>query len=348
MTKPSRSGSRKRGASAGTCSAATHQADQMFACNQMIERSSLDSFSIRYPGLLVHAYFYYKFVESGECAVSAHGHRHWEISRVQSGEAGYFIQGYGELIVSDPEHYLIIPPKVVHGWQTSATPLQMNSWQLTIEAEDHAGDLVLDMLERTVETSGFMVKASAEQIQAEELLWKMAGNRWSWQLFGPVLYGFACIVIGDLLATLNPWPEGSLDTPVSAHAAAQKLARRLKMFLDENLSLPITIKELEAHFHYSGRHLNRTFREVYNSSIGHYMRVQRIDLAKRWLGTTDRSVKDIALSLGYSDSSQFCRYFLKQIGLTPSQFRSGTSANQYQPSRNLVLSPGSTQEEEAL
>ena len=337
MIKPSTSRSGKRGASREPGRAAALQADQVFARNQLLERSSLDSYAIRFPGLRVHAYFHYTLVEHNGYDIGAHGHWHWEITRVQSGEVDYSIQGYDPPVAPDFDHYLIIPPEVTHGWKTNAAPLLLNGWQITIEPEDEGGEQVLDTLKKSATDSGFKIKASAEQIQAEELLWQMAGNQSSWQLFAPVLCGFARIVIGDLLSAMNPWPAGYLDAQPDTYAATQRLAKRLKIFLDENLSLPITIKEMEAHFHYSGRHLNRAFQEVYASSIGRYIREQRMDLAKLWLSTTSRSVKDIALSLGYGDSSQFCRYFRKQTGVTPSQFRSDMSVNKHSPNLDPTL-----------
>lgn len=50
---------------------------------------------------------------------------------------------------------------------------------------------------------------------------------------------------------------------------------------------------------------------------------QRITLeSKRLLQTSDRSVKEIAFDLGFSDHAYFSNFFKNQTGLSPSQFRS--------------------------
>ena len=198
-------------------------------------------------------------------------------------------------------------------------------------------------LEHAVIKSRFILLASDSQIKAEELLWKMAGEKYPPQVFAPILCGFARIVIGKLLADLNPWPPRALESG-NSEAMLRGLAERLKTFLDENIVHPITLREIEAHFHYSGRHLNRIFQSIYHIPIGHYLRIHRMDLAKLWLSSSDRSIKEIALSLGYGNSSQFCRYFLKQEGLTPTQFRESSLSCQVQSVRDSISKKNNTRQ----
>ncbi|MEI8205894.1 MAG: AraC family transcriptional regulator [Kiritimatiellales bacterium] len=294
--------------------------------NRLLESTALETFLIRFPRLRLCAHFYYKFIEDGECSVGNHGHWSWEITRVCSGEAEYSIADTSASFRPKSSHYLIIPPKITHGWSMRTSPLLMHSWQVKIEAEDSDGQRIIDNLRESVIAAGFMVKATPNQIQAESLLWQMSGEASSPQLFGPVLSGFARIVLGDLLMRINPWPTGLIESENDYQAALNSLAERMKVFLDENLAHPVTLYDMESHFNYSGRHLNRIFHEIYHRSIGHYQRDQRIELAKRWLATTTRSIKDIAFSLGYHSPSQFCRCFLGQAGQTPVDYREKTAS----------------------
>lgn len=306
--------------------------------NRILENAALESFLIRFPRLRLHVHFYYRFIENGGVVISTHGHQHWEISRICLGVTEYSVVD-GVTFRPGSEEYLIIPPKRQHGWKMLTSPLLSHSWQVQMDAEDSEGEGVLDALATAVEASGFRIPASSAQIQAEALLWQMSGKAGSPQLFGPVLSGFARIVLGDLIARINPWPEGMLELKSDPQEALINLAGRMKVFLDENLSHPVTLSDMESHFHYSGRHLNRIFQEVYHCPIGHYLRDQRIELARRWLSTTDRAVKDIALSLGYSSSSQFCRYFLEHAGSTPSDYRKVTQTLSQEQALRSVQSP---------
>ena len=52
-----------------------------------------------------------------------------------------------------------------------------------------------------------------------------------------------------------------------------------------------------------------------------YIQAKIIDLAKEQLAGTERPINDIAFSLGFQYSQHFNRYFKRNVGKTPSQFR---------------------------
>jgi AraC-like DNA-binding protein len=129
-------------------------------------------------------------------------------------------------------------------------------------------------------------------------------------------------VIGDLILRFIPRESlpNMLDDKLE-HSIKQKLAQRIRHFLDDNIDRGIRMSDMESHFHYSGRHLNRIFQEAYSRSIRDYLGERRLELTKRWLESTERTIKDIALSLGYRDSSQLCNYFMRRMGTTPTDYR---------------------------
>lgn len=69
-------------------------------------------------------------------------------------------------------------------------------------------------------------------------------------------------------------------------------------------------------------HLAREFRRFYGHTMGEYLRGLRIDFACRKLSTSDMPLVEIALTCGFSHQSHFSRLFKRQIGVTPSEFRS--------------------------
>jgi AraC-like DNA-binding protein len=294
--------------------------------NEVLKNVALDSFPIRLPHLLLNAHFHYHFNEGADFTISEHGHWHWEITRIALGAASYSTESYKKDICPGAARYLMIPPKTVHRWHVLKAPLIIQSWQVYIKAEDPEGEQVLKALHRAAIERGFLFAASPEQIQAENILWELAGRPGFSCVMGPVLAGIAGVVLGDLLMRINPWPAGMLEEKPDTETLTAQTAGRLKAFLDQNLCRPITLSNLESHFHFSSRHLNRIFQTVYHCPIGHYLRNQRVELSKCWLGTTGRSIKDIAFSLGYSNPRQFSRYFLEQSGVTPSQYRDQTIA----------------------
>jgi AraC-like DNA-binding protein len=53
----------------------------------------------------------------------------------------------------------------------------------------------------------------------------------------------------------------------------------------------------------------------------HLLAEHRISNAKRMLATSDRTIADVALAVGYSESASFIRAFQHRVGLSPSQYR---------------------------
>jgi AraC family transcriptional activator of pobA len=56
-------------------------------------------------------------------------------------------------------------------------------------------------------------------------------------------------------------------------------------------------------------------------TAGHLIRQRVVTEAKRELVFTNRAIHDIAADLAFSDQSHFARFFRKQTGAAPHEFR---------------------------
>lgn len=288
--------------------------------NRFLEQAEIDHYPMRFPRLYLRAHFHYGLMLAPGFSVGGHGHHHWEISRVARGAARYRMEG-GEEFEPSPAEFLLLPARAVHSMSFCRAPLLVHSWQVVMEPEGVEGERIADELRQRVAETGFRLRASRAQVQAERHIWRMTGAPGSPRLAGPVLSGFARIVVGELLLRLNPWSIEPPGVEREPRAERRDLADRLRLFLDEHLVRPPGPEEMETLFHYSVRHLNRIFRDAFGDSIGRYVRNQRFELAKNWLVTTARPIKDIAASLGYGSPGLFGRDFLQRAGLTPAAFR---------------------------
>jgi AraC-like DNA-binding protein len=201
-------------------------------------------------------------------------------------------------------------------------PLVINSWQVQIIPDDSRWDSLLNGMISAATTAGFLLPVLPEEDRLDELLWEISGQPAFAFASGCIASGFGQILIPSMMARLvgrgavNPGDRG-----VVGEECRIALVERVKSFVEDNLQHEFGIKEIESHFHLSGRHLNRLFLKQFKVSIGRYMRESRMELGRRWLATTQRSVKDIALSLSYRSPSQFCRYFLQRFEMTPTEYR---------------------------
>ena len=200
-------------------------------------------------------------------------------------------------------------------------PLLMHAWQVNTSTQDEDGEEALRKAESLVAAKKYLIPVSSAQWQLESLIWQRCVSDYPTVLNSAILQGLIRALLGELFAKINPWAKIKQQSSRDSKEFSAKLAQRVESFIEANLKSPITLADLESHFHYTSRHLNRIFQQHYHNSIGNYLRQRRMELAERWLVTTDRSVKDIAFSLGYQNVSQFCRYFASQNGVSPTQFR---------------------------
>lgn len=91
--------------------------------------------------------------------------------------------------------------------------------------------------------------------------------------------------------------------------------------LQENYISPPDIKSLSKMVFLSEQKLKAGFSKYYHMSIGEYINNIRMSIATNLLSTTDLSIEEIALKVGYNYSSNFSKMFKKTYGKTPLKFR---------------------------
>ena len=96
--------------------------------------------------------------------------------------------------------------------------------------------------------------------------------------------------------------------------------------IENDYAKKLTLAELAALAGFSPNYFCRFFRKITSRSPMEYLLSCRIHAAEYLLRTTDRTVTDIALSCGFSDGPHFTRYFRRETGCTPTQFRAKTAA----------------------
>ncbi|MEJ2717014.1 MAG: AraC family transcriptional regulator [Deltaproteobacteria bacterium] len=67
--------------------------------------------------------------------------------------------------------------------------------------------------------------------------------------------------------------------------------------------------------------LKRGFRELLGTTVFGYVRKLRMEKARQLLETSDMSISEVALSVGYDSFSHFTTAFKRAVGMLPSQYR---------------------------
>ena len=100
----------------------------------------------------------------------------------------------------------------------------------------------------------------------------------------------------------------------------KKLSAAIKEYLRENLSNPIQLCELAAHFSYSPSTLKTVFKQETGESIIAYYNRLRFDTAKKLLLEKNQSISEISYSLGFHSPSHFSSFFKKMSGISPRNY----------------------------
>lgn len=95
----------------------------------------------------------------------------------------------------------------------------------------------------------------------------------------------------------------------------------VKRFIDHNICERSTLEALAEKADISVKYFSKCFREKYGESPGTYIINKRIQYARFLLQETDKSVKEIAYLLGYSNPYAFSAQFKKFTGKTPSSLK---------------------------
>jgi transcriptional regulator GlxA family with amidase domain len=73
----------------------------------------------------------------------------------------------------------------------------------------------------------------------------------------------------------------------------------------------------------SERHLDRCFHQEMGLPPMTYLNRYRVKRAKELLETSNHSVTEVALAVGFSDSNYFGRVFRQEVGVSPGAYQRG-------------------------
>ncbi|MGN1408663.1 MAG: helix-turn-helix transcriptional regulator, partial [Eubacteriales bacterium] len=98
--------------------------------------------------------------------------------------------------------------------------------------------------------------------------------------------------------------------------------RKALMYIAARYSEPLTISSVAEMLKLSPNHFSALFQKVVGMKFHEYLCRVRVEESKLLLLSSDYSLTDIAVAMGFPDQSYFCKVFKKIVGLPPGQYRS--------------------------
>ena len=97
--------------------------------------------------------------------------------------------------------------------------------------------------------------------------------------------------------------------------------RKALRFMADNYSQHLELSQVAEYAGLSPSYFSTLFREVVGVSFREHLNRIRVEESKRLLLSTQYSLADIAIAMGFPDQSYYCKVFKKVVGLTPGKFR---------------------------
>src|ERR671910_1719746 len=96
---------------------------------------------------------------------------------------------------------------------------------------------------------------------------------------------------------------------------------RARDAMDGSYAEPLDVPTLARIAHVSEAHFIRTFRATFGETPNRYLQRRRVERAMFLLRSTDRSVTDVCMAVGFTSLGTFSRTFRDVVGEPPSVYR---------------------------
>ena len=115
--------------------------------------------------------------------------------------------------------------------------------------------------------------------------------------------------------------DAALERKHRLSVDAQRLVRLAMAYLHEHYAEPISRWDLAQYAYISEDYLTYCFRQELGTTPMQYLQRFRVNQAKLLLKNSQKSITEIALEVGFTDSGYFSRVFHRQTGMSPEAFR---------------------------
>ncbi len=118
------------------------------------------------------------------------------------------------------------------------------------------------------------------------------------------------------------------------------VVRRALAYIQGNFDKPLTLEGVARVAHVSPYYLSHLLTRESGKSFTEHLTGARTKRAKDLLATTDLTVGEIAVRVGFSDGNYFARVFKRETGLTPSDYRRRVRERETGPGSGRPPVPG--------
>lgn len=268
--------------------------------------------------MLSDSFELYYYEEYPKCGVAPHSHSFYEFY--------FFLEGDMEMTIDSrnyklaPGNIIIIPPGALHfpSHISSSRPyrrfvlwISKNYYEKYLKSSD-AFEYLFQFARR--------LKAPVQGINP--LLFNDLQNK----IFIIIRelhenrFGKETQLLVQLQALLLNLSRFIYESYHTSNDSSASLRSRICTYIEAHIGEPLSLTELASAFYLSKFHIAHIFKESMGISIHQYIVKKRLEACKNALAT-DSSLENISARFGFASYSSFFRYFKKEYGISPKEYR---------------------------
>jgi transcriptional regulator GlxA family with amidase domain len=147
-----------------------------------------------------------------------------------------------------------------------------------------------------------------------------SGETMYWHLLLRILYKCADRQLANDVASYFSIDNRVRTEPGCKPDSEDALIQKVQQYIAEYATEKITASLLAKTFFVHKRTLERRFLRTANESLGNYIQKQKIEVAKKALQSGYKTIQEVMLQTGYSDSKTFRLSFKKVTGILPIEY----------------------------
>ena len=107
----------------------------------------------------------------------------------------------------------------------------------------------------------------------------------------------------------------------SVYSGHSQIISKSLQYINSNYNHRVTLSMIEEELHVNSSYFSTLFKNEMGISFTQYINHLRVEKACELLVTTNMSIIDILMTIGFDDQSYFTKVFKKETGMTPRQYR---------------------------
>ena len=125
----------------------------------------------------------------------------------------------------------------------------------------------------------------------------------------------------ELCYLLQEVVESFMDAAFAQKDPGNVSIRQALRFIADNYSQKLTLAVVSKHVGLSANHFSTLFHKSMGISFQEHLSRVRVEESKRLLLSGQYALNDIAIAMGFSDQSHYCKVFKRITGISPGKFR---------------------------